>query len=57
MPWRDWQFYIVTIVAIIGAWSLARIFLPTRRAKKTKRANLTISAKTLPEKEAAEEHR
>jgi hypothetical protein len=28
MPWSDWQFYVVTMAAVWGAWMLLRQFLP-----------------------------
>ena len=26
MPWRDWQFWVVTAVAAAGLWALLRSF-------------------------------
>ncbi len=28
MPWHDWQFYVVTAAALLGAWSLLRQLAP-----------------------------
>ncbi len=30
MPWRDPQFWIVTMLALAGLWILARPFLPRK---------------------------
>jgi hypothetical protein len=61
MPWRDWQFWIVTALALAGAWLIARPFLPRKRgdgaapgcpncasgsaASKPRRVALTIDKK------------
>lgn len=29
MPWLDWQFYVVTVAAIWGAWTVLRQLLPS----------------------------
>jgi hypothetical protein len=42
MPWRDWQFWVVTLAAVGGLWTLVRVLIPRRKPKKTP---LTISAK------------
>jgi hypothetical protein len=34
MPWHDWQFWIVTLIAGWGVWLMARPFLPRRRARR-----------------------
>lgn len=31
MPWRDWQFWIVTALAAWGLWMLSRPFWPRRK--------------------------
>ncbi|MCI0365893.1 MAG: hypothetical protein L0Y44_00045 [Phycisphaerales bacterium] len=33
MPIRDWQFWLVSLLALYGLWLLARPLLPFRRAK------------------------
>ena len=59
MPFDDWQFYVVTLVALWGLWALLRPFLPRDRkaepgcptcasgsaAGRKKRAPLTIHGK------------
>jgi len=30
MPWNDWQFWIVTLVALLGACAVVRPMLPSR---------------------------
>jgi len=32
MPWTNWEFWIVTILAAAGVWLLARPFLPSRKS-------------------------
>lgn len=44
MPWSDWQFWIVTILALGALWILIRMFLPKKKPKGT-RTTLTVSAK------------
>lgn len=31
LPFGDWQFYAVTILALWGAWMVARPFLPSKK--------------------------
>jgi hypothetical protein len=31
LPFDDWQFYVVSGVALLGLWLLVRPFLPRRR--------------------------
>jgi hypothetical protein len=31
MPWSDWQFWIVSVLALGGLWIMARPFLPWRK--------------------------
>jgi hypothetical protein len=53
VPWRDWQFWIVTVLAVGAVWYLLRNIVPVGRmfgrgkqAKgQSRRATLTISAK------------
>ena len=49
MPLRDWQFWLVTALTALSAWRLARLFIPTRRSRRTKgkRATLTIEGRSL----------
>lgn len=42
MPIGDWQFWVVTIVAIIALYVLYRVLVPRKKGKRT---NLTVSAK------------
>lgn len=30
VPWGDWQFYVVTLLAMCGAWVMVRPFLPRK---------------------------
>lgn len=32
MPWRDWQFWIVSLLALWGLWVLSKPFWPRRKA-------------------------
>jgi hypothetical protein len=32
MPWADWEFWLVTVLALGGLWLLARPFLPSRKS-------------------------
>ncbi|MFO0873010.1 MAG: hypothetical protein U0575_03445 [Phycisphaerales bacterium] len=61
MPWRDWQFWIVTAVAAGGAWLVLRPLLPRRgaadrpcgncasgaAARKSGKTQLTVGGKRL----------
>ncbi len=29
MPWLDWQFYLVSLIGLVGLWFLVRPFLPS----------------------------
>ncbi len=40
MPWCDWQFWVVTVAAVVGVAALVRVLLPAR--KKTVRTSLTV---------------
>jgi hypothetical protein len=33
MPWRDWEFWIVTLLACWGLWILARPFVPRKKSE------------------------
>lgn len=50
-PIHDWQFWVVTLIALAAAWYLVRKFIPSRMLprilrprKKGKSVSLTISA-------------
>jgi hypothetical protein len=51
MPADDWQFWVVTVLCLIGVGFLARPFLPQRNHKRggkgqrQKRVHLTIEKK------------
>ena len=46
MPVGDWQFWVVTIVSLLGAWLIVRPFLPARRGRrKGTRVQLTVDRK------------
>lgn len=45
MPIGDWQFWVVTLVAIGALVMLWRMLLPKKKGKRTR---LTISAKDAP---------
>jgi len=59
MPWRDWEFWIVTTLAVVGVIVLLRPFIPRRKGSdascpncatgsasaKPRRATLTIESK------------
>ena len=45
LPWGDWQFWVVTLLAIAAAWWLVRPFIPSKRRREKRgerRASLTI---------------
>lgn len=42
MPLGDWQFWVVTIIALGALIVLARMLVPRKKGKRT---NLTVSAK------------
>lgn len=44
MPWGDWQFWIVTIAAIVSVTLAARTLIPRKSRSQTKRTALTVSA-------------
>ena len=35
LPYDEWQFYVVTVVALAGLWLLVRPFLPRRHGRTT----------------------
>ena len=40
-PFDDWQFYVVTAVALLGLWPVLRLLRPARKGRGA-RASLTI---------------
>ena len=42
MPINDWQFWVVTGIALVAVFSLFRMVMPKKKGKRT---NLTVSAK------------
>ena len=42
MPIGDWQFWVVTIIALLAMYVLYRVLIPRKKGKRT---NLTVSAK------------
>ena len=42
LPITDWQFWVVTVIAIVALYLLARMFVPKKKGKRT---SLTVSAK------------
>jgi hypothetical protein len=57
LPWRDWQFWVVTAVALFAAWFVLRAVVPEglwakiglKRKPKGRAASLTVEGKA-PEK-------
>lgn len=35
MPWGDWQFWVVSLIAIGAVWRIVTIFVPKKRAPRT----------------------
>jgi hypothetical protein len=42
MPINDWQFWIVTLIALGALYALFRMLVPKKKGKRT---SLTVSAK------------
>jgi hypothetical protein len=42
MPLHDWQFWVVSVAALWGAWAMTRQLLPLKRKGRGKRTQLTI---------------
>ena len=42
MPFGDWQFWLVTLVALAGLAFVVRPFLPRKRKSSGRRVSLTI---------------
>ena len=49
MPLGDWQFWVVTMLAVIALGAVLRPFLPAlrRRSRQERRVRLTIEKKKL----------
>ncbi len=47
MPLNDWQFYVVTLVAIASIWLLKIVLLPKKKGTKT---TLTVGGKPVDKK-------
>lgn len=45
MPWGDWQFWLVTVLAIVGLWMVVKPLLPKRRRSGGRKVSLTIEGK------------
>lgn len=41
MPIGDWQFWVVTLIALVAVYALFRMFVPKKKGKRT---SLTVSA-------------
>jgi hypothetical protein len=53
MPWRDWQFWIVSLAALLALWYIVRrsthaLRRTTGKASTSVKARLTVSGKALP---------
>jgi hypothetical protein len=46
MPWGDWQFWCVTIAAVLSVAALIRVLIPRRRTRQ--RTTLTIERAKIP---------
>ncbi|MBL4590361.1 MAG: hypothetical protein JKY96_00220 [Phycisphaerales bacterium] len=44
MPFNDWQFWVVTIIAIGALWMLKRVLMPKKKGTK---ATLTVGGKPI----------
>jgi hypothetical protein len=43
MPWRDWQFWVVTVLALAGLLFMLRAVLPRSRKKPAlRKVSLTV---------------
>ena len=58
LPWRDWQFWVVTVVALAAAWMVLRALVPEswwgkiglKRKRKGRAASLTVEGKAVGKK-------
>ncbi|MFG0246141.1 MAG: hypothetical protein ACF8MF_08855 [Phycisphaerales bacterium JB052] len=48
MPIGDWQFWVVTIIALVALVVLYRVLVPRKKGKRT---NLTVSAHKKPDQD------
>jgi flagellar biosynthesis/type III secretory pathway M-ring protein FliF/YscJ len=48
MPVGDWQFWVVTVLAILAAWFIIRPILRKRRRGQRRKVKLTIGGKARP---------
>lgn len=39
LPFRDWQFYAVTLIALVAGWYIARPYLRARKLRQRARLN------------------
>ena len=51
MPIGDWQFWVVTLIALVAVYALFRMFVPKKKGKRT---NLTVSAKKHAHKDSSD---
>ncbi len=49
MPINDWQFWVVTIIAIGALWMLKRVLMPKKKGTK---ATLTMGGKPVPRRKS-----
>ncbi|MHC4948794.1 MAG: hypothetical protein ACYTG1_11115 [Planctomycetota bacterium] len=47
MPWGDWQFWVVTVLAVGAGWLGVRPFLPGRGRGRGRRVDLTVGGRSL----------
>ena len=50
MPLGDWQFWIVTGLAVVAVVFVVRPMLPRRRPRRGKRVDLTIEKRSIHKK-------
>lgn len=54
MPFNDWQFWVVTLVALASLWLLKLVLLPKKKGTK---ATLTVGGKPVDSKQARKSKR
>ncbi len=47
MPVGDWQFWVVTLLALAGLLFVVRLVLPRKRKSSTRRVTLTVDKRRL----------
>jgi hypothetical protein len=52
MPWSDWQFWVVTLIAIGALWMLKGVLLPKKKGTKT---TLTVGGKPVDKRKSKSE--